>query len=340
MSEEVADAPAVPVNQPLTPTGNQNADGVVFVPLTGIPGLTDISSAESLSDFLNVLYRLCIGAAATLAVIQIIRAGFMWMRGDSVTGTKEARNLIQMSVFGLILVLSPVIVFGIIDPRILNLSLDTSSLEVGDPSPLGGAGTWNQEMVTDAVVESAQSCGVTATKAQAQCFYENMPDRESTKACFPGITEDQFQCMGTAFLAAAEEIRDEENQCQAVAPITEGKMVSDQYKNCCQIAGFSAVRYGLHNTNYMCTKNAPEQQAPVVSAPEGTYNFVLYALSSDETCVQVVYGSYPDNNVCTAGLAAEQNNRPTFTPLFSCKTPPLPTLTFNLPVCQNITTLP
>lgn len=95
-----------------------------FVSLTNAPFLEDAGNAESLPDFLNDIYRICIGAAAVIAVLQIMRAGIMYMGGDSVTEKKEAKNLIAMSIGGLILVLSPVVVFSIINPDILDLKID------------------------------------------------------------------------------------------------------------------------------------------------------------------------------------------------------------------------
>ena len=98
-----------------------------FVPLTNIPAITEVGNAittpEGLSIFLNNIYRLAIGIAAVVAVLQIMRAGIMYMGGDSVTEKKEAKNLIALSIGGLILVLSPVVVFSIINPEILSLKI-------------------------------------------------------------------------------------------------------------------------------------------------------------------------------------------------------------------------
>ncbi|MBU1292474.1 pilin [Patescibacteria group bacterium] len=131
-----------------------------FVPLTNIPVLFDtgnsINTPEGLSVFLNNIYKVCIGVAAVIAVLQIMRAGIMYMGGDSVTEKKDAKNLIAMSIGGLILVLSPVVVFSIINPEILTLKISgIDALEVKDrpldvtPTPGGGGvtgdGTGNEE---------------------------------------------------------------------------------------------------------------------------------------------------------------------------------------------------
>lgn len=103
-------------------------ESVGFIPLTDLPGLREVANSSSIPVFLNNIYKLCIGAAAVLAVLQIMRGGITYMLGDSITEKKEARTLMLMSVVGLLLVLSPVIVFGLIDPRILNLQLNFGTL--------------------------------------------------------------------------------------------------------------------------------------------------------------------------------------------------------------------
>lgn len=101
-----------------------------FVPLLpSLPGLQDVQTQASLATFLSTLYKLCIGAAAVLAVLQLMRAGVMYMGGDSVTEKKDARNLITLSIVGLILVLAPYIVFSIINPAILRIDINARDLQ-------------------------------------------------------------------------------------------------------------------------------------------------------------------------------------------------------------------
>lgn len=106
-----------------------------FTALAPIPGLTEggataIFSENNLAVFFNNLYKYCIGAAATLAVIQIIWAGIsISLHQDSVSEVMSAKGKIRQAIFGLILVLSPVLVFSIINPSILNLSLNLPPLD-------------------------------------------------------------------------------------------------------------------------------------------------------------------------------------------------------------------
>lgn len=107
-----------------------HAAGTDFVPLLpSLPGLTETRDATSLAPFLSQVYKICIGLAAVLAVLQLMRAGVMYMGGDSITEKKDARALIGTSLAGLLLVLSPVIVFSIINPKILNLDISAGNLQ-------------------------------------------------------------------------------------------------------------------------------------------------------------------------------------------------------------------
>ena len=143
---------AVPAFSYAQITAGQNASGTAsttqtsasttvpgdqFVSLTQLPGITGLSNslinAESLPDLFNSLYRICIGAAAVIAVIQIMRAGVKFMTSkDSAASNKDAKDMIRNAVLGLVLVLSPAIVFGLINPRILDLELDISALQPRD----------------------------------------------------------------------------------------------------------------------------------------------------------------------------------------------------------------
>lgn len=107
-----------------------------FTSLTNLPGVADASGADSLPTFFNNLYKLCIGAAAVIAVIQIMRAGmyFMFNKG-SVAHNEKAKGLISNAILGLLLVLSPTIIFGIINPDILSLKLDLKDIKIENPKP-------------------------------------------------------------------------------------------------------------------------------------------------------------------------------------------------------------
>src|SRR6266481_8825422 len=116
-----------------------------FIPLTSLPGLSSVSASSlSLPAFINNLYRLSIGAAAFFAVIQIAWAGFIFLSSaDSISKNTKAKQKITNAVIGLVLVLSPYVVFSVINPKILDISLNFSGLQTknGTTSSNGAAST-------------------------------------------------------------------------------------------------------------------------------------------------------------------------------------------------------
>lgn len=110
----------------LTVAGTAFAQG--FVPLAPIPGLTDISptsvvNSATLTSFFNNLYKYCIGLSGVLAVVMIIWGGLEYATQDIPSAKQNGKDKILQAVLGLVLVLSPVLVFSIINPQILNLSV-------------------------------------------------------------------------------------------------------------------------------------------------------------------------------------------------------------------------
>jgi hypothetical protein len=103
-----------------------------FVPLAPIPGLTKGATADAagLANFFNNLYKYMVGLAAALAVLQITWAGIeIAINKENVSKITDSKGRIYNALFGLVLVLSPVLVFSIINPSILNLSLNLPALD-------------------------------------------------------------------------------------------------------------------------------------------------------------------------------------------------------------------
>lgn len=111
-----------------------------FVALAPIPGLTQgvVANSSGLASFFNNLYKYLIGLAAVLAVIMIIWGGLEISTKDSVSKKQDGKERITQAILGLVLVLSPVLVFSIINPRILNLSIGLSPLTLPTPAPASG----------------------------------------------------------------------------------------------------------------------------------------------------------------------------------------------------------
>lgn len=126
-------ATAPPVNTDAQQT-TQTSGNSGFTALAPIPGLTDatktsVVDSESLAAFFNNLYMFVIGLSAALAVIMIIWGGLNIATQDSVSKQSEGKERIQQAILGLVLVLLPVLVFSVINPSILNLSLNLPKLD-------------------------------------------------------------------------------------------------------------------------------------------------------------------------------------------------------------------
>lgn len=103
------------------------AQGAVTVePLTSI-GL-ETGDQAGIAPFINQLYQYGVGIGAILAVLIVMYGGFRYMTSEAV-GTKSAgKEDIQRAVLGLLLILSPVLIFGIINRDILSLDLNLNRL--------------------------------------------------------------------------------------------------------------------------------------------------------------------------------------------------------------------
>ncbi len=107
-----------------------------FTALAPIPGLTDpitagsVISSSNFANFFNNLYKFVIGFAAMSAVVMIVWGGLEISTQDSISKQGAGRERITQAIYGLILVLSPVLVFSLINPSILRLSLNLPKLDL------------------------------------------------------------------------------------------------------------------------------------------------------------------------------------------------------------------
>lgn len=96
-----------------------------FTPL--VPDLPQIDDARDITEYLNGLMAIAVGAAALLAVVMITIGGIEWMTTDSVPGIGNAKGRIQDAIVGLLIVLMSVLILNIINPEITNLNLFRSA---------------------------------------------------------------------------------------------------------------------------------------------------------------------------------------------------------------------
>lgn len=137
-----------------------------FTALAPIPGLTDtaqtsVVNSASLASFFNNLYKYLIGLAASFAVIMIIWGGLEISTQDSISKKGAGKEKITNAIFGLVLVLSPVLVFSIINPSILNLSLNLPPLDTKSGAANSGVTATGPSAAT---TDAATGCSVSGTK--------------------------------------------------------------------------------------------------------------------------------------------------------------------------------
>lgn len=226
-----------------------------FVPLTNLPGIQEAAKTNNLPDFLNTLYKLCIGVAATLAVLQIMYAGYTRMTSFGNAGkVSEANKRIQQALLGLVLVLSPALVFSIINPDILKLNLDFSSLRPSDNG--GGLSSGNSVLQKDGGAICAQytqlkyiptgdasscnktlgngwagvNCGATPPKGQMACGFSKSnvtpdttvidPSKNSGVFSLDLYVQDTNYDTGGACVVSTSARYKTENECLAALTAT------------------------------------------------------------------------------------------------------------------------
>ena len=129
-----------------------------YTPLVGIPGMEDVEFLNT-EGYVEALYYLAITVAAILAVYQILFGGIRWMFDGIATHKEEAKSQIQGAVFGLLIVLSAVLVLETINVDLTNLNIfgnapalsvaggeggDTTGFDVSfGPEPIGSTTNWD-----------------------------------------------------------------------------------------------------------------------------------------------------------------------------------------------------
>jgi hypothetical protein len=166
--------------------------------LTQIPGLTTIAQAGDLPGLFNELYKICIGVSATLAFLIIIWAGVMYMGGDSVTETKRAKEMIANALLGLVVVLSPYIVFSIVNPNILKFNINFSSTGASAPATAATAPAAATSATTNVCTNAAANGQAPYVIATSETLTPSPTICQSIKA---GVAAKQYKQVSASCCA-------------------------------------------------------------------------------------------------------------------------------------------
>jgi len=106
--------------------------------LVGIPGVTQ-GESTNFDQYIQAVYVMFISIAALLAVVKIIIAGVKYMFTDIVTQKGEAKKDIQGAVFGLLIVLSAVLILTVINPELTRFNFEQEGVRLQESSGQQGA---------------------------------------------------------------------------------------------------------------------------------------------------------------------------------------------------------
>ncbi len=118
-----------------------------FVALTGAdvskvdlaPYMTQAFNSTSLAPFVNAMFKASLAIGAMLAVLQLARAGFMYMGSDMWSKKEQAKHLMSDALFGLLLLLAIWLILNQINPQLLNLDVLGKITPLQDPGACSGA---------------------------------------------------------------------------------------------------------------------------------------------------------------------------------------------------------
>lgn len=92
------------------------------------------TGSKPFADYLNLVFKIGIGVAAGLAVIQIVIGGIQYMASESPFKIGDAKSKIEGAILGLILALGVYVFLYTINPDIVSLKLEIQSSQTGAPT--------------------------------------------------------------------------------------------------------------------------------------------------------------------------------------------------------------
>ncbi len=120
-----------------------------------LPGLESTDAPEeSLTNLLNWLFIIALGAGALLAVIMIAIAGIKYMGTDSYSSKESAKESIRNAVIGLVILLGSWLFLYTINPELVQLN----AFQRAQGTALGDAPATAPAADTAIIVTTSQEC--------------------------------------------------------------------------------------------------------------------------------------------------------------------------------------
>lgn len=105
-----------------------------FVPLAPIPNL-DTGNDATLASYLNSVFNFAISIGGVLAVLMIVKSGFLYMTTEAISQKGNARTELQNAIFGLILLLMSYLMLQIVNPNLLKIDPFAALNQTEAPAP-------------------------------------------------------------------------------------------------------------------------------------------------------------------------------------------------------------
>lgn len=111
---------------PSTPKTNSNCPGaplgeLCYTPLEPLPGdIYESGKPGSFGSLLSGLFRILISLGGLIAVLALVIGGIAYMTSDAVNKTEWARGRIRSALWGLLILISSVLILNTINPQLRN----------------------------------------------------------------------------------------------------------------------------------------------------------------------------------------------------------------------------
>lgn len=125
----------------INPTGNLD-----YIPLEPLPGV-NYDTEASFGSLLQGIFRILIGLGGLVAVLMLVLGGVAYMTSEAVDKTQRARERITAALWGLLLLISSVLILTTINPQLLRFDFIPGSSGSSPPSSSGGGTNTTQSSI-------------------------------------------------------------------------------------------------------------------------------------------------------------------------------------------------
>jgi hypothetical protein len=158
------------------------------VSIGGDPILFDQSTAP-IAKYIKSVYTYAVGAVGILAAVMLMIGGLRWiLAGGNPSSIGEAKEMIFASITGMVLVLTSYIVLSQVNPALVNLGENVTSIKLNINPETAATGEYSACEWTKLDTSKEESClsaKGTGWKLMDHCLSSNRPAGEGQFCCCP-----------------------------------------------------------------------------------------------------------------------------------------------------------